>query len=657
MSVSRSQIWSSAWTMAAIYLAASIVMTWPLATVIHRQVAGDLGDPLFNCWILQWTGGQVLSAIHGDFSALSHYWDANIFYPARLTLAYSEHLTPLMLQILPVLATTRNIILCYNLLLLSTFVLSGLGMYLFVRELTGQSLAALLAGFAFAFAPYRLDQYAHLEVLTSQWMPFALYGFRRFFVTARLRPLAGGALALLAQALSCGYYMAYFTPFAVAYCLYEMATRDMLRDARAWRALVVAGGAVLLVVALFLRPYFHVRGQGEVGIRDQTEIHQFSADTRAFATIAPTSRLWGSTIRARPRIEGQGFPGFVILTFALVAAGAGLARAVAYGRTAAARAGTARWRQMVAATIGAILALLLVALAGILINGRPAPWLSGLLGLDRDPATRLAWQIAGVFAMLIIVSPLARRAVRGVRGSVLAFFFCSTLAAAWMSLGPIMRANGHVIGPGLYALFYRWIPGFDGLRVVSLHFMLVALFLAVLAGLGAAAVMERRPGLGRFAAIVGVVAILAECWSVPTQVNVRGTAPGYALPPAEVAQVPQVYSFVRDLPAGSVIVEFPFDAQAYEIRYVFYSGFHRKPIVNGYSGFAPASYARLVGPLSHIPSGAAAWDALLSSGATHAIVHQTAFLDRDGVDVSDWLRRFGAREVAVVEYDHVFQLR
>src|SRR5260221_5390585 len=292
MSVPRSQFWSGAWAMAAIYLAAAMVMTWPLATVMHRQVAGDLGDPLFNCWILEWTGGQVLSALHGDFAALSHYWDANIFYPARLTLAYSEHLTPLMLQVLPVLAATRNIILCYNLLLLSTFVLSGLGMYLLVRELTGQPLAALLAGFAFAFAPYRLDQYGHLEVLTSQWMPFALYGFRRFFVTALLRPLAGGALALLAQALSCGYYMAYFTPFAVAYCLYEMATRGMLRDMRTWRVLVVAGGAVLLIVALFLRPYFQVRGLVEVGVRDPPEIHQVSAHTHAFAPTAPTTRLW-----------------------------------------------------------------------------------------------------------------------------------------------------------------------------------------------------------------------------------------------------------------------------------------------------------------------------------------------------------------------------
>src|SRR2546422_2004687 len=199
-SVRHHPVWARPWVVTAFYLAATIVMTWPLVTVLRHQIGGDLGDPLFNAWVLRWTSGQVLQALHGDLAALSDYWHGNIFYPAPLTLAYSEHLTPQMLQILPVMAATDNVILSYNLLLLSTFVLSGLGMYLLVRELTGEPLAAVLAGFAFAFAPYRLDQYGHLEVLTSQWMPFALYGFRRFFVTARLRPLAGGALALLAQA-------------------------------------------------------------------------------------------------------------------------------------------------------------------------------------------------------------------------------------------------------------------------------------------------------------------------------------------------------------------------------------------------------------------------------------------------------------------------
>ena len=79
-------------------------MTWPLVMVMDERIAGDLGDPLFNSWILLWTSGQLMRVWHGDPSALSHYWNANIFHPAPLTLAYSEHLTPQVLQSLPLLA-------------------------------------------------------------------------------------------------------------------------------------------------------------------------------------------------------------------------------------------------------------------------------------------------------------------------------------------------------------------------------------------------------------------------------------------------------------------------------------------------------------------------------------------------------------------------
>ena len=58
--------------------------------------------------------------------------------------------------------------------------LSGLGTYLFVREVTGSARAGFVAGLIYAFAPYRVPQFAHLQVLSSQWMPFALYGLRRY---------------------------------------------------------------------------------------------------------------------------------------------------------------------------------------------------------------------------------------------------------------------------------------------------------------------------------------------------------------------------------------------------------------------------------------------------------------------------------------------
>ena len=335
MPSARANLWSRPSVVAVGYLALALAMTWPLASVITEQIAGDLGDSLFNSWILLWTSGQVLGALGGNISALGDYWNGNIFYPAPLTLAYSEHLTPQMLQALPVVAATGNVVLAYNVVFLATIVLSGLGVYLLVRELTGRPLAAFLAGLAFAFAPYRLDQYEHIEVLSSQWMPFAIFGFRRFFTTGRLRALLGGTAALVAQALSCGYYLAYFTPFAVAYCLFEIGARQRMRDVRTWRALIAAGAIALVVVGAFLWPYATVRRGGDVGVRARGEIEHFSADTHAFATISRRSWLWGSRIQALPRDQGRGFPGFTALALSCLAIGVAVARAAARGRAQA----------------------------------------------------------------------------------------------------------------------------------------------------------------------------------------------------------------------------------------------------------------------------------------------------------------------------------
>ena len=174
-----------------------------------------------------------------------------------------------------------------------------------------------------------------------------------------------------------------------------------------------------------------------------------------------------------------------------------------------------------------------------------------------------------------------------------------------MSLGPTMHANGRSIGPGLYNVFYRWVPGFDGLRVPSLNFMLVAFFLSVLAGLGAAPLVSRERGAGRLLVALGMIAIMAESWSVPTEANAPIGAVGYRPPPTEIAgprELSPIYVSIRDADPGTVVAEFPFGDVAYEIQYTFYAGYHRKPIVNGYSGFFPESYKRLLGLLSHTPA-------------------------------------------------------
>src|SRR5262245_55398394 len=310
------------------YCVVALVMTWPLARVAPGKLAADLGGPAFNCWTMAWTSGRILKVLQGDFSALAHFWNGNIFYPEPLTLAYSEHLFAQSIQILPVYAVTGNILLSYNLLFIATFALSGYAAYLLVRDLTGEPWAALLAGLAFAYAPYRLGQFSHLQVLTSYWMPLALFGLHRYFATGRPRALAGGAVALVMQNLSCGYYLLFFPPFVGAYCLYEITQRRLLRDRRVWMNLGMAAAAVMLATWPFVRPYLQLREQSGLGIRSREEIAMFSADTHAFGTIAPDSRTLAEPLSGYPKPEGEGFVGFTILGFALIGAGYGVARTI-----------------------------------------------------------------------------------------------------------------------------------------------------------------------------------------------------------------------------------------------------------------------------------------------------------------------------------------
>jgi hypothetical protein len=187
------------------------------------------------------------------------------------------------------------------------------------------------------------------------------------------------------------------------------------------------------------------------------------------------------------------------------------------------------------------------------------------------------------------------------------------------------------------------VPGFNGLRVPSLNFMIVALMLAVVAGLGAAAIQARWPHRGRFVVVAGMLAILAES----TNTCVPFPAP----------DVPPIYDAVRTLPPETVVAEFPFGDLYPEIRYTYMSGFHRKPILNGYSGFFPDAYMLLVARLRPTPMRADAWGALLASGATHAIVHEQGDEERRGPIITEWLRRSGARELGMFGTDRLFQIR
>ncbi|MBI4888323.1 MAG: hypothetical protein HY824_14610 [Acidobacteria bacterium] len=638
----------------AFYVAAAFVATWPLARGLGRDVPWDLGDSVLNMWILSWDCEQIARILGGEFSRIATFFDANIFYPAPLALAYSEHLVPQALQILPVYVMTGNPILCYNLLFLSTFALSGLGMYLLVRELTGNGAAGLVAGLLFAFAPYRLAQSGHLQLLSSQWMPFCLFGLARYFRTGRRLPLGGAAAALAAQSLSSGYYLLFFTPFAVGFALWQLAQEARWRSRRVWMDLTGAALLVALVTVPFLLPYAALRRQTPA-VRTLTEAYRFSADVYAYATVSAEQGIWGRLMQAYPKAEGELFPGMAPVLLALV--GLILWRGSRREPVASTPGSAPRARTWLAWLCGALAVAHGVAAVATLLLRRIVID-TGLFSVRMSNVTQLLLRAGVAFVLLLAVSPVARArtaAFMRERG----FFLVGLLLAVWLSFGPIPQSLGRPVEIAApYRLLFEYVPGFDGLRVPARFAMVALCMLAVLAGYGAAVLSRGR--LGRAALAATAAFGLLESTRVPYIVNGMFPLRDFNTPEARVyppSRAPAVYHELARQPANTVVIELPLGPPDFDLRAMYYSTVHWRPVVNGYSGFYPPHYSRLMTALSEVPRHPGlSLQALAAIGATHLVLHAGAYRDDEGAATAAVLRNAGAVELFRDGSDVLFRL-
>jgi len=187
------------------------------------------------------------------------------------------------------------------------------------------------------------------------------------------------------------------------------------------------------------------------------------------------------------------------------------------------------------------------------------------------------------------------------------------------------------------------------------------LFLAVLSGFGAA-YLERRFRRGSLVVVALGIVFLAEVNAAPISLNGTEDSAGLNRSDAHVLPGPatfEIYRAVSLLPADVEIAEFPFGDNSYDLRYMYYSTTHWRRLLNGYSGNFPGWYIDAQEILRSVPNTRLdeAWSFLRRFGATHAIVHEQAFLTDDGMRTSDWLRARGAREIASFGRDRLFELR
>jgi hypothetical protein len=333
-------------------IALALITTWPLILHMPSRISPDLGDPVRTAWEVAWVGHAIL---HQPL----HLFDANVFYPHRLSLAFSDSLLGYGPAGLFGSGTVAALVR-YNLLFLFAWSLCFVGAYLLARELGLGRLAAGAAGAAFAYAPYRVTEAGHLHVISSGGIPLALFlllrGYRRGspgLVLAGWLVTAWQVSLGFTLGLQYCYLLAILAAIAAVYWWRgglrvgerprpearagddsvdpgEAAQPPPMRDGRGpliprhLLAVTLIGVALTGVIGVYQSvPYLKVAHDYPTAKRTLKEVKTYSAGPAALLAASSENRIWGgvtSGMRAKVHSKNESvfFPGGLILVLTAI---------------------------------------------------------------------------------------------------------------------------------------------------------------------------------------------------------------------------------------------------------------------------------------------------------------------------------------------------
>jgi hypothetical protein len=544
------------------FCAFTTLLTYPYINHLRNAVA-DTGDPYLESWVLWWD-------FHQTFTNPLHLFDANIFYPYRYTLAFSEHCYGIALLFFPLFALGLRPLTVHAVAMFFGFALCGYSAFRLARTLTGSEAIGWITGIIFAFVPFRFHLLSHVLYLFSPWIAL-LFEALVLFVRKRSRQRAvwlGCAFFMLGLS-TISWFILSLVPFAVIAAVL-LTRHGIWAEREFWRRAAVALGIASIALLPFMVPYLMVskmygfkRSIEEVKANSAWPIHWFSVENR--------NKLWNGMGANLPEgYKFKLFPGLLPILLSLVAV---IPRGPfeTPGRRQQNHFEGERWLKRVDASIWFAFA---ISIAAIGLDGTDR-----FLGLFRYVTSERALAILTV----AIIARLALAYPSFIRAS------CANLVETIRSgkrgdafwLGVILTIIGFCYSLGWNFFFYRicydLLPMFRSMRVPPRGAMMAYLGLAILAGLGvqrvAQLVVERRPGWSRTAVfVIAGAALLFEFNGAPL-----GIVLGEVYPDAVTLRL-------KATPMRGGVVILPASAD-FNHRYILRAADHERPLIVGTSGF------------------------------------------------------------------------
>ncbi len=245
-----------------LFVFSALYITHPLIFHLGDYVT-SFGDELFIAWNHNWI-------IHSFFTNPLNIFNANIYFPYKNTLAFSEpFITSGVLSIIPVWLVKQPIA-AVNFILISSIVLTGFAVYLLCLKITKNHLASFASAFLLIFSPAFLDKKTHLQVMALEYIPLSILFTLIYLKKEKFIYLIFSALFFLFQIYNSfmpGYFLVFFYSIFLSVLFFSKKVEFAKLINK--KSLILVLTTIILTIPL-ITPYFKVSKEfnGKRDIRD-----------------------------------------------------------------------------------------------------------------------------------------------------------------------------------------------------------------------------------------------------------------------------------------------------------------------------------------------------------------------------------------------------
>ena len=258
-----------------LYSILSILFTYPVAFSINK-IPGK-GDVFWFLW-------DFWSFKKAALNLSNPYYTMDIFYPTGVSLAFSD-VSPFNAIISIPLQQLFGLIAAYNMIWISTFILSGFNAYLLVKYLINDTKAAILSGLIFMFSPYHFAHaLGHMNLITTEWIPLYVLFLIKMTREDKKTNAIYAAIFLVLTAMSSNYYLVYMFIFTLLYLIYYWLVDRSLMSKNFVKRISIMTASFLVCFSPILYIMLKDMLISKSNYMYQGGFEEFSADLMAFFT-------------------------------------------------------------------------------------------------------------------------------------------------------------------------------------------------------------------------------------------------------------------------------------------------------------------------------------------------------------------------------------